>query len=114
MLDLAPSAEPLHGLSDTPLGRRVRQPRKALVECALRHGVLNIRILEVLLAVKTDSKAMSTSWRTLLLQRGSSLSTPQRSAGIGSPNAQQFGRAQDAHVVADDMAQVTSKRLSSC
>ena len=32
------------GLPDTPLGRRLRQRRKAVLACAARHGASNVRI----------------------------------------------------------------------
>ena len=32
------------GLPDTPLGRRLRQRRKALLTCAGRHGATNVRV----------------------------------------------------------------------
>lgn len=37
-----PSQPP--GLPDTPLGRRLRQRRKALLTCAERHGATNVRV----------------------------------------------------------------------
>lgn len=32
------------GLPDTPLGRRLRQRRKAVLACAGRHGATNVRV----------------------------------------------------------------------
>jgi predicted nucleotidyltransferase/DNA-binding XRE family transcriptional regulator len=32
------------GLPDTPLGRRLRQRRRALLACAVRHGATNVRV----------------------------------------------------------------------
>jgi predicted nucleotidyltransferase/DNA-binding XRE family transcriptional regulator len=40
--DRDPRSRP--GLPDTRLGRRLRQHRKALLECAARHGATNVRI----------------------------------------------------------------------
>ncbi|HVF04777.1 MAG TPA: nucleotidyltransferase domain-containing protein [Frankiaceae bacterium] len=42
VLDLAPG--PVAGLPDTPLGRRLRQRRKRVLDIAERYGVTNVRV----------------------------------------------------------------------
>jgi hypothetical protein len=41
-LERDPGAPP--GLPDSPLGRRLRQRRKAVLACAARHGATNVRV----------------------------------------------------------------------
>jgi hypothetical protein len=41
-LERDPEAPP--GLPDSPLGRRLRQRRKAVLACAARHGATNVRV----------------------------------------------------------------------
>jgi predicted nucleotidyltransferase/DNA-binding XRE family transcriptional regulator len=44
LLDLAHSADARPGLPDTPLGRRLRRRRTAVLEAAGRHGATNVRV----------------------------------------------------------------------
>lgn len=44
VLDLQPTSESPAGLPDTPLGRRLRRKRRALLACAARHGATNVRV----------------------------------------------------------------------
>ena len=44
VLDLQPTSESPAGLPDTPLGRRLRRNRRALLACAARHGATNVRV----------------------------------------------------------------------
>jgi uncharacterized protein len=41
-LERDPEVRP--GLPDSPLGRRLRQRRKAVLACAARHGATNVRV----------------------------------------------------------------------
>ncbi len=44
VLDLERSGEYPSGIPDTPLGRRLRQRRRSVLACAVRHGASNVRI----------------------------------------------------------------------
>ncbi|MGA2295372.1 MAG: helix-turn-helix domain-containing protein [Acidimicrobiales bacterium] len=44
VLDLEHSSEFQPGLPDTPLGRRLRQRRRSVLDCAARHGASNVRV----------------------------------------------------------------------
>lgn len=44
VLDVVPSSEPERGLPDTPLGRRLRQRRKAINELATKRRAGNVRV----------------------------------------------------------------------
>ncbi|MBA2282006.1 MAG: nucleotidyltransferase domain-containing protein [Acidimicrobiia bacterium] len=44
VLDVVPSVEPERGLPDTPLGRRLRQRRKAIKEAATNRRARNVRV----------------------------------------------------------------------
>ena len=52
------------GLPDTPLGRRLRQRRTAVLATARRHGASNVRVFGTSLAAKIPSRATSTCWST--------------------------------------------------
>lgn len=44
VLDLVPAPIQTLGLPDTPLGRRLRRHRRAVIEAALRRGARNVRV----------------------------------------------------------------------
>ncbi len=44
VLDLERTREYPRGIPDTPLGRRLRQRRRAVLACAARHGASNVRV----------------------------------------------------------------------
>lgn len=44
VIELEPKPEVPAGLPDTPLGRRLRQRRKAVLACAGRYGATNVRV----------------------------------------------------------------------
>jgi len=44
VVDVRPSTKFLRGLPDTPLGRRLRRRRRAVIEAAARRGASNVRV----------------------------------------------------------------------
>jgi len=44
VVDVRPSASLRRGLPDTPLGRRLRRHRRAVIDTAARHGAANVRV----------------------------------------------------------------------
>ena len=44
VVDVRPSTNFLRGLPDTPLGRRLRRRRRAVIEAAARRGASNVRV----------------------------------------------------------------------
>jgi predicted nucleotidyltransferase len=43
-LDLVENATTIHGIPDTPIGRRLRRNRSALLRVAASHGAMNLRV----------------------------------------------------------------------
>ena len=44
VVDVRPSVTLRRGLPDTPLGRRLRRHRRAVIDCAARRGASNVRV----------------------------------------------------------------------
>lgn len=44
VVEVRPSATLRRGLPDTPLGRRLRRHRRAVIDCAARRGASNVRV----------------------------------------------------------------------
>ena len=44
VVDVRPSESLRRGLPDTPLGRRLRRHRRAVIDCAARRGASNVRV----------------------------------------------------------------------
>jgi uncharacterized protein len=60
VVELEPDGQSRPGLPDTPLGRRLRRRRTAVLDTARRHGASNVRVFGSVARGEDVQKAMST------------------------------------------------------